>query len=241
MLREKWKLIRDAIEADITAGALRPGDQLPTEPELCARFQSGRHSVRRAITELAADGRLSVEQGRGTFVETKPLLTYTIGRRTRRRTNLESQGVDVSGERLSVEIVPASQEVADALKLPLGAKVVKGRSITYADGKPIAFGSKYHDAARFPDFQDRREILGSSTATYESYGIKDYIRHETCIHSRRALRTEADMLRQHPDQPVMVVHAVDTTLDGKPLNYGEVVWSATRVRFVVSGPGENDD
>ena len=35
-----------------------PGAQLPTEAALCLSFQTGRHSVRRAVAVLAAEGKL---------------------------------------------------------------------------------------------------------------------------------------------------------------------------------------
>ena len=49
VLREKWKLVRDALVADLAEGRLRPGDRLPTEPDLGKLCAAGRHSVRRAV------------------------------------------------------------------------------------------------------------------------------------------------------------------------------------------------
>jgi GntR family phosphonate transport system transcriptional regulator len=67
-----WTAIRDQLARDIAEGRMVPGDQLPTEPQLTARFGVGRHSVRRAIETLAKEGKLSVEQGRGTFIAAAP-------------------------------------------------------------------------------------------------------------------------------------------------------------------------
>jgi len=62
MLKDKWKTIRDAIDRDIRSGVLKPGHRLPTESELVRTWGAGRHSVRRAMSELAREGKLSVEQ-----------------------------------------------------------------------------------------------------------------------------------------------------------------------------------
>ncbi|MEO0912148.1 MAG: GntR family transcriptional regulator, partial [Pseudomonadota bacterium] len=171
MLKDTWKTIRDAIDGDIRAGVFAPGDQLPTEPELAKRFGAGRHSVRRAVAELAVAGKLRVEQGRGTFVEDAPRLTYTIGKRTRLRDNLTSQGVDVSREFLSADMVDAGAGVAEALRIGAADKVIRSTFLTSADGMPIAFGSSFHAAARFPDYIARRNVFGSVTETYRSFGI----------------------------------------------------------------------
>ena len=52
----------------ITSGAWRPGDLIPSEKELGQQYQSSRITIRQTLQQLAADGYLSREQGRGTFV-----------------------------------------------------------------------------------------------------------------------------------------------------------------------------
>ncbi|MEL6451894.1 MAG: phosphonate metabolism transcriptional regulator PhnF [Pseudomonadota bacterium] len=233
MTRTTWKTIRDAIARDIDDGVLRPGAQLPTEPHLAARFAVGRHSIRRAIEALARDGKVSVEQGRGTFVEAAPRLTYHIGKRTRLRRNLIPQGCTVSGSLLSADRVPAPPLVSAALHLNPGSLVIESQRITLADELPVAFGAAYHCAERFPDFAARRDVLGSTTEAYRSYGIADYMRLRTDMHARPATAVEAKTLKQHADVPVIEVHAVDATPDGTPLSYSHVIWAAGRVAFTM--------
>ena len=237
MNKKTWTMIRDTLANEIADGTLNPGDQLPTEPELVTRFGTGRHSVRRAIDALAREGKLSVEQGRGTFIDSPPLLTYAIGKRTRLRDNLLPHGYKVSGDLLSAERVVATKRVSDGLQLEPGAEVVESRRITYADGVPLAFGSVFHDARRFPDIVERRDLLGSTTQTYRSYGIEDYVRGETSFYARPAKPIEVETLKQHADVPVIVVQAIDTELDGTPLSFSRVIWAAGRVRFTMSGAG----
>lgn len=234
MKRDRWREIRAALEKDIMDGILEPGAQLPTEPELVEIHQAGRHSIRRAIAELAKTGHLSIEQGRGTFVQPRPMLDYSIGPRTRMRRNMGPQGVVVSGETLKVARLPATDRVAQRLDLTVGEEVIQSTRLTHADSVPVSFGTIYHHAARFPDLDTRREELGSMTAVYKSYGIADYLRGETEIHARQARPDEARMLRQHPEMPVIVVRAVDTDLDGTPLSYSQRIWSAARVKFNIS-------
>ncbi|MFC7554147.1 winged helix-turn-helix domain-containing protein [Pseudoroseomonas wenyumeiae] len=61
------------LDARITQGELRPGDRLPTERELMARYGVSRTVVREAMSSLRAAGRLATQQGRGAFVLEQPV------------------------------------------------------------------------------------------------------------------------------------------------------------------------
>ena len=233
MTRDNWTRIRDTLSDDIRSGRLSAGDQLPTETQLADRFEIGRHSVRRGLEALARDGKISIEQGRGTFVAEAPRLTYQIGKRTRLRRNLIPQGVGVTSRLLSASRVSAPDHVAKALLLNSGAKVTESQRITLANDLPVAFGCAYHCAERFPDFAERRDVLGSTTETYRSFGIDDYLRQHTSIFARSAKTEEAKTLKQHPDVPVLVVTAIDATPDGTPISTSRVIWSAARVNFTM--------
>ena len=59
------------LQKEITEGKLKEGDKLPIEPELMKIFGVGRSTIREAIKMLLNRGYLSVQQGRGTFVESQ--------------------------------------------------------------------------------------------------------------------------------------------------------------------------
>lgn len=233
MGREDWRRIRDGLAAEIDAGALPPGAQLPTESALCAQFESGRHSVRRAVQALAVEGKLRVIQGRGTFVESAPLIRYAIGRRTRFRQNLLDQGLTPSGEHIAAETLTAPGHVAEALGLMPGDPVHRLLRRGMADGVPVSLGLSWHPAARLPGFLSRRMSGLSVTQAYAAEGIADYFRKRTEIFARRPDREESRLLAQHPDQPVLVVVKTDVTPQGQVIGHSEAIWAADRVRFTI--------
>lgn len=57
-----------ALQADIRDARLKPGDKLPTESELVARFDVSRTVVREAISRMQASGMVETRHGIGTFV-----------------------------------------------------------------------------------------------------------------------------------------------------------------------------
>ncbi len=241
MGRDNWKIIRDRLSAEIQEGQLEPGMQLPTESQLCQSFGAGRHSVRRAVAALAVEGKLRVEQGRGTFVQAAPLIRYQIGRRTRFRQNLLEQGVAPAGEPLGDSIVPASASVAAALGLAEGSAVHRLLRRGLADGVPISIGLSYHCATRFPDLAARRGAGESVTEIYRSHGIPDYFRKRTVVFARRPDLDEAALLMQHPDLPVLVLQKTDVDAGGHPIGYSEAVWAGERVQFSFDNPDERLD
>ena len=70
--------------ADTLRGELsdyQPGDYLPAEIRLAARFAVNRHTVRRAIDELVAEGSVLRQQGKGTQVLERRLI-YPVAAQT---------------------------------------------------------------------------------------------------------------------------------------------------------------
>src|SRR5216684_3871893 len=63
-----YEQIVQQIEDSILKGALRPGDQLPSERELAQRFGVSRTAVREAVKALCEKGLVEAYSGRGTFI-----------------------------------------------------------------------------------------------------------------------------------------------------------------------------
>src|SRR5215831_10752908 len=66
--RPYYRSISQAIESDVLAGRLKPGDQLPPHRELANRLKVTVATVSRAYAEARKAGWISGEIGRGTFV-----------------------------------------------------------------------------------------------------------------------------------------------------------------------------
>jgi GntR family transcriptional regulator len=60
--------LKKTLAEEIVAGRWLPGDQLASEPSICAHFDVSRTTVRQALGELEAEGMILREKGRGTFV-----------------------------------------------------------------------------------------------------------------------------------------------------------------------------
>lgn len=61
-------MIRQQIRNAILDGTMQPGDKLPPERELSARFGASRIAVREALKSLEASGLVAIKPGSGVFV-----------------------------------------------------------------------------------------------------------------------------------------------------------------------------
>ena len=68
----RYRRLADALRAKITSGVLAPGDQLPTEMDLCAEENVSRHTVRDALRILVEAGRIERRRGAGSVVAIPP-------------------------------------------------------------------------------------------------------------------------------------------------------------------------
>ncbi len=68
----------------ISSGEYKKGDKIPTEPELMERFGVGRSTIRESVRILVNAGLVSVQQGKGTFVEDASVVTEPLHQRLKR-------------------------------------------------------------------------------------------------------------------------------------------------------------
>ncbi|SMF80421.1 transcriptional regulator, GntR family [Tistlia consotensis] len=230
-----WRQIQTALAEEIAAGAFAPGERLPTEPELAQRFGVNRHTLRRAMAELAEQGLVRIEQGRGSFVQ-EHVLDYPIGRRTRFSTNVLAQHRRPGGQLLKAIELPAPKEVARELDLPQGASCILIEALGQVDGRPVSIGRHWFPRQRFPDMISVYGRVGSVSLALADYGIADYERRVTRITARLPEEPEATLLRQPRTRPVLVTEAVNVDREDRPVEYGETLFAADRTQLVVERP-----
>jgi GntR family phosphonate transport system transcriptional regulator len=214
-----WRLIAEELRVDITSGRFPVGGRLPTEAELAERFAVNRHTVRRAVATLAADGLVEARRGSGTFVAPHTLLTHRIGTRTRLSDSLGSRSGDASGRLLATAIEPPPLDVAKALRLR-GDNALRLETVRAVSGLPIGRATHWLDLDRTPDLAEHFRRTGSMTKALQASGVDDYVRVSTTISARLATADELADLELSPGAVVLVARALDATPAGDPLHVG---------------------
>lgn len=228
-----WTAIAAALRDDLAQGAYVPGDRLPTESALAARFGVNRHTVRRALADLAAAGEVQPRRGAGVFVTARPT-DYRLGRRVRFHQNVAASGRTPSRRITRIETRPAGRQEAEALGLAEGAAVHLVEGVSLADGTPLAAFRSVFPARRFPGFPAAMSGQSSVTAALAACGLTDYTRRDTRLTAEPADAVLALALELKPGAPVLRSVAVNVDAAGVPVEYGTTWFAGDRVTLTLT-------
>ena len=227
-----WKTIALSLTEDIAEGRYGEGDQLPTEAQLAATHGVNRHTVRRALADLADQGLVHARRGAGVFVAARPT-DYAIGKRVRFHKNIAAGG-RIPGKRILTLLTRAADAAeADALGLPAGAQVHVYDGLSLADGQPIAVFQSVFPAARFPGLPEVLTETRSVTAALQRLGVADFTRVSTRLTARPASATQALHLRLNEGAPLMFSTGINVDPDGQPVEYGRTWFAGDRVTLTL--------
>lgn len=233
-----WRQIADRISRAINAGEYDETGMVPPETLLAERFGVNRHTVRNAIAALAEDGVLRRVQGRGTLIEKRERLVYPVGRRTRFSEGLSGQAADTDIRLVSEQEMEAGGPVAGALVLAPGATVICLRTLSFADGIPVARATHYFSHARFAGIGDLLSKHHSVTRALAAFGVDDYVRLSTEVTARMASMEEAGELRLGGSPIVLETVAVNADPDGVPIQYSRTLFAADRIALRLDTPAK---
>jgi DNA-binding GntR family transcriptional regulator len=130
--------IANTIAEQIGAGVYRPGDQLPTEPQLRAMFGVSPATIRRAVNILLDRGLVNTTQGKGTFVRS-PDLGEAVFRLQEVTDMWTEDAASVDVHLLEMRILPARDKVAEMLQLEPGDPMIFMRRRITRGGLPLIY------------------------------------------------------------------------------------------------------
>lgn len=208
---------------------LGEGGALPPERTLAKEFGVSRWTMRQAIRELIADGRLRARQGQGTFVATPKLIqplalvSYTEA--------LRAQGQEPGRELVAFEEIEAEDLLAGQLGIAVGDPVHRLERVLLADGQPIGLETTYLSVARFPAL---REVLKPEGSLYRCLADELGVRFgegEEVVETVIATPREAELLKATQSLPMLLLHRTSRDTDGRPIEAVRSLYRGDRVGF----------
>jgi len=228
-----WASIASTLRAEIASGHYRPGDKLPTEAALAARFAVNRHTVRQALASLAEAGTVHSRRGAGVFVTARPT-DYRLGRRVRFHQNVLAAGQTPSRRFSRIETRSADADEADALNLAPGARVHVVEGVSLADAQPLAAFRSVFPAGRFPGLPEALRETGSITEALAACGLQDYVREATRLTAQLADPVLANALQLRAGAAVLRAVAVNVDAERVPVEHGTTWFAGARVTLTVA-------
>ncbi|WP_406645573.1 phosphonate metabolism transcriptional regulator PhnF [Aliisedimentitalea scapharcae] len=228
-----WKTITTTLDDDIANGHYRTGDKLPTEAALAVRFGVNRHTVRRALADMADRGIVRSRRGAGVFVETPPA-DYPIGKRVRFHQNIRATGRLPAKQMLRLETRTCAPSEAKALDLAVGDPVLVYEGLSLSGNAPIAHFLSIFPQTRVPNLAETFATVTSVTEALRRNGIDDYTRRDTRISAELADTVQALHLRVREGAPLLKSVGINVTTDGLPIELGKTWFAADRITLTMA-------
>ncbi len=189
----------------------KPGEAIPSEIELAARFRVSQGTVRKAVDELATENLLVRRQGKGTFVA-----THAEARTQYRFLRLmpdAGERVGMQRRMLECRRQRASAEVARVLGLASGDTAVQVRRLLLLHEQPVVLDDIWLSGALFKGLSAERlaNYRGPMYGLFEAeFGVR-MIRAEEKLRAVAAGAAEAELLGVAAGSPLLLVERVSYT------------------------------
>lgn len=220
------------LKAALDRGDWKSGDRLPPERELAVQYGCSLITVRRALTELAREGRLSRTRGRGTFVLPRRIERDLAGTMSFTE-EMQTRGLDPQTKLVAARPESAGEVVAHALRLEPGSPTLYLERLRLADGEPLLLEQVHLPAERFPG------LLASDLEHNSLYDILTDRYGTPVVRLREALEPvllhvrEARLLGRPPRSPALLIEGVAFGTDGTPLEFARTYVRGDRTRYYV--------
>jgi GntR family transcriptional regulator len=238
--RPLYQQIADDLRDAIRRADLTPGQALPSERELMARYTTTRGTVRRAFSVLVGEGLVIAHHGRGVFVRPQPTV-HRLGHQRhsaeQRRSGMgpftaeaRRQGQRPDQQLLEVIAVPAPPFVSERLNLEPGALALVRRHLLLADDIPMQLADSWfsYDLVKDTPIARAEKIPKGVHAVLEQdlgYELDHFIED---LSFRMPNPDETRQLRLSPGVPV--VRLLNTLYDatGTPLQVTDFILAGDR-------------
>lgn len=214
--------VSEAIRSRVVSGEWPPHYRLRTEPELAAEFGISRGTLRRALTTLIRDGLLVQVRGRGTFVTSTAIEPAIAQKLTTLSEDLARQGVDVTTQVLTHEVLAAPRPVAALLDVRPEQPVLRLSRLRSTPAGPVAFLVNFVRLDLCPGLEDADLNDHSLFGLLENrYGLK-------IATGRRTFKatTSSGDLSEHlgvaDGFPLLYLEQITYLNDGRPVEYSDV-------------------
>lgn len=214
---EKW------LRERVLNGA--PGDPLPSETELAARFKVSRMTARQAVQNLTIDGLVRRQRGSGTFIAPQPMHRHS-GALMNFSTDMRRRGKRASSRLLDARLRTPTAADAEALRLDEGSRVVSLSRLRLADDVPMAIENVALPASCAPVLAEDLE-QGSLHEALHALGRVPTTAH-SWIGARTAGAAEARLLDIAPRSALLVERRIILDGEGVPLEHTESAYVADR-------------
>jgi GntR family transcriptional regulator len=212
-----YQQIKALLVLGLQGGEWKPGEAIPSEIELAARYRVSQGTVRKAIDELATENLLVRRQGKGTYVATHA--EEQIQYRFLRLAPDEGPAAGMERHFLDCRRMRAPSEVARSLGLKAGEAALMVRRTLWRNARPVVLDEIWLPVSLFKGLTAERlaQYAGPMYGLFETeFGVR-MIRAEEKIRAVAADAATAELLQVAPGTPLLSVERLSHTYGDKPV------------------------
>ncbi len=223
-----YQQIKSLILQSLLAGEWKPGEGIPSEMELSARFGVSQGTVRKAIDELAAENLVMRKQGKGTFVTThvEQHAQYRFLKLIPDNGDANSEG-PAERDIIDCKRLRASAEVARALALRPGDAVLQARRVLSFAKRPTILEDIWLPGGPFKGLTAERlsRYHGPMYALFETEFGVHMVRAEEKIRAVSADLETGKLLKVALNTPLLSVERIAYTYNDAPMELRRGLYS----------------
>jgi GntR family transcriptional regulator len=218
-------------------GEWKRGERIPAERDLATSFGCSLITIRRALDDLAREGRLERTRGRGTFVTEPPIARNIMGP-AGFADEIRALGYQPYSVVVTARREDASPAVAGALAIPSRAPVYYLERIRGADGQPLVLEQVHLPATALPGLLDHDFNREASLwdILRDDFGCPVERYREVLSATVPSVR-EAGLLQLRSRRPAVQFEGIAFTTGDVPIEHSRTVVSPDRARYYVESSG----
>lgn len=234
--------IANNLRRDIKKGKYQPNTALPSEYQLMAQYGVSRGTVRDAIKMLLAEGLVTRQRGRGSFV-TSPKIEQSLLKLLSFTELMQSQGKTPSAKVIVSKVLHSPSddtekskmaEVAHALRLSLQERILFIERLRLGDEEPLVIERSYFPASMLEALLEY-DIEHESIYTIMENELDIKLGHaEQSIEAKVSDNIESEILQISPGSPMLLIKRLAYAVAGEPVEYAEDLYRADRLKLRIS-------
>jgi GntR family transcriptional regulator len=230
-----WFQIAERLRTAVENGEFAPGDRLPSETELNGLYGVSRTTARSALDRLEHEGLIARRPGKGSIV-LPPRIDQPLKTFAGFADEMRARGLTPRYDTRSVGPKPATEEVAESLRVKSASPVIVVERLLYADGFPMATSQSWlsPDILKGHIPPTRAELNAGSLYAWieKNCGVR-IAGGEEFVQAVNADENTARSLEIAVGTATLVAHRLARSATGAPVEFVILNYRADRYRFGV--------
>jgi GntR family transcriptional regulator len=231
-----YQKVREQLKQQIDRGFWKPGDVLPTEPQLGEQFGVSAGTVKQALLSLARDGLIIRRAGKGTFVARLDG-SRSFARFFRFRDAPSGENLDPTIRVVEARVLrSAPRAITEGLQIPRDVPVLFLRRMLIQDDVPICLYDSHLPCDLVPNLEKKRLDEDRLYLALEKHFGIHVVNADEVLRAGAVQGAEAKLLNLPEGAPVILIDRTAFTHGGRIIELRRTVGRSDRFVYRISLP-----